>query len=95
MARVAVPLIAVIALGAGEGPAAAAPGDGFQGENATPQDLDARAGARSPSSRQRTLVTNQGAKAKWNRFGTPRSLTKAGRYLATGLPTDPLAAART
>ena len=35
MARVALPLIAVIALGAGGGPAAAAPGDGFQGENAT------------------------------------------------------------
>ncbi len=95
MARVALPLIAVIALGAGGGPAAAAPGDGFQGENATPQDLDARAGARSPSSRQRALVKDQGARAKWNRFGTPRSLTRTGRYLATGLPTDPVAAART
>ena len=36
-----------------------------------------------------------GARAAWNRFGTPGSLTpQAGGYLATGLAADELAAAR-
>ena len=95
MARVALPLIAVIALGAGGRPGGGRPWRRLPGRERHPQDPDARAGACSPSSRQRTLVTNQGAKAKWNRFGTPRSLTKAGRYLAIGLPADLAAVART
>src|SRR6266540_1693111 len=59
------------------------------------RDLDARAGSVAPTSAQRTIVSQLGASATWNRFGTPASLIKYGGYLATGLGSDPVTAART
>ena len=68
----------------------------FQGEgDALQDDLDLRAGSVEPSALQRRIVADLGATATWNRFGTPQSLTPAASgYLATGLPVDELAAAR-
>jgi extracellular elastinolytic metalloproteinase len=67
---------------------------GFQGENGKRPDIDNRQGQRAPSSTQRALARDRGATATWNRFGTPRSLTRTRGYIATGLPTDPVATAR-
>ncbi len=92
-ARFVVPFALLAGFAVAATGAAAAPA-GFQGENGTRQDVDARQGSRAPSSTQRALANDRGATATWNRFGTPRSLTRAGRYLATGLPDDPVAAAR-
>jgi extracellular elastinolytic metalloproteinase len=92
-ARFVVPFALLAAFAVAATGAAAAPA-GFQGENGTRQDFDARQGSRAPSSTQRALANDRGATATWNRFGTPRSLTRAGRYLATGLPDEPVAAAR-
>src|SRR3954447_20028881 len=57
-------------------------------------DLDARTCAVLPTSAQSQLVSSLGAHATWNRFGTPQSLIHYGGYLATGLSTDPVAAAK-
>jgi extracellular elastinolytic metalloproteinase len=58
-------------------------------------DLDARTGSVAPSSAQQQIVSSLGANATWNQFGTPKSLIKYGGYLATGLSSDPVAAAKT
>jgi extracellular elastinolytic metalloproteinase len=58
-------------------------------------DLDARTGTVAPTAGQKDIVSSLGAHATWNRFGTPQSLIKYGGYLATGLGSDPVAAART
>src|SRR5215467_14613547 len=57
-------------------------------------DLDARVGSVAPTSAQQQLVSSLGAHATWNRFGTPASLITYGGYLATGLGSDPVAAAK-
>src|SRR5262245_1817114 len=57
-------------------------------------DLDARAGRVAATTAQQQLVSGLGAHATWNRFGTPQSLIRYGGYLATGLGSDPVAAAR-
>jgi hypothetical protein len=92
-----VALVTVIALLAGVGPVqGVSDAAGFQGEGVALQhDLDLRAGSVAPTGRQRELVRAMGATAVWNRFGTPHALTpSAGSYLATGLASDELAAAR-
>ena len=58
-------------------------------------DLDARTGKVDPTAAQKQLVSSLGATATWNRFGTPQSLIRYGGYLATGLGSDPVAAAKT
>ena len=50
-----------------------------------PGDRDARSGKVQPTAAQQQTVSALGAMATWNDFGTPRSLTKDGGYLATGL----------
>jgi uncharacterized repeat protein (TIGR01451 family) len=57
-------------------------------------DKDFRTGSVAPTSAQLTRVNQLGAKARWNRFGTPQSLIKYGGWLATGLTGTPEAAAR-
>jgi extracellular elastinolytic metalloproteinase len=57
-------------------------------------DVDARAGSVAPTAAQLQAVQQLGAHASWNRFGTPQSLIKYGGFLATGLGSDPVAAAR-
>ena len=51
-------------------------------------NLDARTGSVAPTSTQLAMVSNLGATAEWNEFGTPKSLIKQGGYLATGLSGD-------
>jgi hypothetical protein len=99
--RVLAPLVAVACLVALVGAVGPAQGvsdaaGAFQGEGAELQrDLDLRVGSVAPSARQRREVAAMDARAAWNRFGTPGSLTpRAGGYLATGLAADELAAAR-
>jgi hypothetical protein len=48
-------------------------------------DFDARTGAVAPTAGQLAAVDALGAEARWNDFGTPRSLIKYGDFLATGL----------
>lgn len=62
--------------------------------NALP-DFDSRVGAAAPTTAQLAQVVSLGVKAEWNRFGTPQSLVKHGGFLATGLSSDPVVAART
>jgi extracellular elastinolytic metalloproteinase len=57
-------------------------------------DLDTRKGRIEPTAAQKAIVSNLGAEARWNRFGTPHSLIKHGGFLATGLTGDPVTAAR-
>jgi extracellular elastinolytic metalloproteinase len=92
-------LVCLIAVQAGTVPAqgAADPADfHFQGEGLPIQkDLDLRTGAIAPSARQRQLVAAMGARASWNQFGTPQSLSPVGGgYLATGLSLNEVEAAR-
>jgi extracellular elastinolytic metalloproteinase len=70
--------------------ALAAPG--FQGENSTQPDLDAREGRVAPSDRQRALAS--GLQVTWNRFGTPHAVAPQSGYLATGLSSNQETAAR-
>jgi extracellular elastinolytic metalloproteinase len=80
----------LVAMGVAATGALAAPG--FQGENSTPPDLDARDGRVAPSARQRSLAS--GLQVTWNRFGTPHAVAPRSGYLATGLSSDNATAAR-
>jgi len=60
----------LVGLGVAATGALAAPG--FQGEHATPPDVDARDGRVAPSARQRDLAS--GLQVTWNRFGTPHAV---------------------
>lgn len=55
---------------------------------------DFRAGQRTPSAKQRTLATQRGVTATFNKLGTTSTVAAAGKPLATGLAADPVAAAR-
>ena len=57
-------------------------------------DLDNRAGSVAPSSAARDRVAALGARVEWNQFGTAASLIKNRGYLATGLSSNPVTAAR-
>src|SRR6266511_1092956 len=67
-------------------------GPRLQGDQQAAADLDARTGRKAPSAQQRAVAG--GKTVRWNRFGTPQVLTGDGDYLATGLASDPVAAAR-
>jgi extracellular elastinolytic metalloproteinase len=67
-------------------------GNGFQGEDAKIKDVDARKGKKEPTAAQ--VKAAQGVSARWNKLGTPEVAARPGGYLATGLPTDPVAAAK-
>jgi len=79
-------------------PSAAGPASGiaaaFSNHQGLP-DLDARVGSVAPTSAQTQIVSTLGAHATWNQFGTPKSLIRYGGYLATGLSSNPVAAAKT
>jgi extracellular elastinolytic metalloproteinase len=57
-------------------------------------DFDARVDALAPTADQLAIVSNLGANAEWNQFGTVHSLIKYGDVLASNLPGEPAAAAR-
>src|SRR5262245_3930343 len=80
----------LVASGVAATGALAAPG--FQGENSSPPDIDARDGRVAPTARQRDLAS--GLQVTWNRFGTPHSVGAREGYLATGLSSDNATAAR-
>ncbi|GAA4950273.1 M36 family metallopeptidase [Actinoplanes utahensis] len=93
---------AVLVLAPGSGgiaapgtPAQAGPAE-VQGDHDHAETVDNRKGKVAPTSAQRTLAAEASASARWNIFGTPASLTatSVAEPLATGLPADPVAAAR-
>jgi hypothetical protein len=57
-------------------------------------DVDARLGSVAPSAAQLGQVSNLGAIARWNRFGTVQSMVKYNGYLGTGYSGDAVAVAR-
>src|ERR671910_757032 len=67
---------------------------GFIGDGPGPLDQDNREGRVEPTARQRGLAAAVAARARFNALGTPAMLTSTGRPLASGLPDDPVAAAR-
>jgi extracellular elastinolytic metalloproteinase len=72
-----------------------APSDGgIAGDAVVAQDQDNRAGRVEPTGRQRALGASGQARARFNALGTPSVVTAGGGALATGLPADPVAAAR-
>ncbi len=80
----------LVVMGVAAPGALAAPG--FQGENSSPPDVDARDGRVAPSAQQRSLAS--GLQVTWNRFGTPHAVAPRSGYLATGLSSDNVTAAR-
>ena len=64
----------------------------LQGDPQAVVDRDARTERKAPSAQQRAAA--RGKTVRWNRFGTPQVLSGDGDYLATGLASDPVAAAR-
>jgi extracellular elastinolytic metalloproteinase len=48
-------------------------------------EFDVRTGVAAPTAAQRAAVKRSGATVIWNRFGTPASLSKRGKFLATGI----------
>ncbi|HYE16108.1 MAG TPA: M36 family metallopeptidase [Pyrinomonadaceae bacterium] len=49
-------------------------------------DIDKRGTtAVAPTAAQQAIVSGMGAKVSWNEFGTPKTLSKDGQFLATGL----------
>ncbi|HXV58191.1 MAG TPA: hypothetical protein VD704_10025, partial [Gaiellaceae bacterium] len=66
------------------------------GDTVEPAELDSRTGKVSPTAAQRRAAKSLGARVTWNRFGTPASLSKRGKFLATGIRgKNAVAAART
>ncbi|MGW4679539.1 M36 family metallopeptidase [Micromonospora taraxaci] len=63
-------------------------------EGHEPADADNRTGTAAPDARQRGLARAADPDVRWNRLGTPQALGPGRTPLATGLPTDPEAAAR-
>jgi extracellular elastinolytic metalloproteinase len=97
-----IPLVAAVclAIAAGTLPAfsstaqVATPQTQFQGDSAPHGDFDARAGVVRPTADQLAAVRRLGANARWNSLGTPQSLIKSKGFLAAGLSSNAVAAAR-
>ncbi|HEY0736891.1 MAG TPA: M36 family metallopeptidase [Herpetosiphonaceae bacterium] len=70
------------------------PVDNFQGEAHGHKDRDARRGTKKPTAQQEALVSSVGGRVRWNEFGTPAALSVDTGVLASGLSSDPVAAAR-
>jgi extracellular elastinolytic metalloproteinase len=66
--------------------------DGAHGLN----DVDVRVGKVAPTAAQKAAAKRLRAKVAWNRFGTPETISKRGKYLAKGIrgKTAPEAARR-
>jgi extracellular elastinolytic metalloproteinase len=96
---VLVPLAAVIFLiavgGAGAAAGAARDNDnGVQGENSKIKDVDARKGKKEPSAQQQDAARGKGVTARWNKLGTPEVVARPGGFIATGLSSSEVTAAR-
>ncbi|HEU4542286.1 MAG TPA: M36 family metallopeptidase [Jiangellaceae bacterium] len=97
----AVVTLGVLAVGNSPGSLAApdnespsAPGEAGLLRAGAGQDKDNREGRVEPTARQRALAAAVDARARFNNLGTPGTLTSTGRPLASGLPVEPVAAAR-
>jgi extracellular elastinolytic metalloproteinase len=65
-------------------------------EGSDEAEFDVRTGVAAPTAAQRAAVKRAGVTVIWNRFGTPASLSKRGKFLATGIRgANAVAAART
>ena len=80
-------LVSVADVAAGQEPPA---GEGGHG----PKDRDNRRGARAPSVQQRALAAQEGADVRWNKFGTPASMSSETGAIAEGLTGNAVAVAR-
>ena len=68
--------------------------DKHPGDRAANKVRDNRSGSIAPTSQQRERAAEAGARASWNKFGTPAQLVSTGKPLASGLPAGPVAAAQ-
>jgi len=93
-ALLALVIASLPAAGASSGQAAQGAAPAFQGESGELPNLDRRSGRVQPTTRQRSLVAGKQADARWNAFGTPRSLVRHGAALAGATSGGPAAAAR-
>ncbi|GAA2612586.1 M36 family metallopeptidase [Actinomadura fulvescens] len=87
-------LLSATAVGTARGESRAAqpkPPD-IQAEHTMKPDKDTRSGRIGPTAAQRGAT--EGAVVRWNRLGTPATVTRAGAPLAAGLPNDAERAAR-
>jgi len=78
-------------------PAASEPSGDFGSPSLDRQhldDVDNRVGSVAPSAAAKSRASALGTRVEWNRFGTPTSLIKHGGYLATGLGSNAVTAAR-
>ncbi|HEY7197392.1 MAG TPA: M36 family metallopeptidase, partial [Gaiellaceae bacterium] len=57
----------------------------LDGQKAGLRDFDARTSSRAPSAIQRAAAKKLGVKVRWNKFGTPASLSRQGGYVSTGI----------
>ncbi|WP_328468219.1 M36 family metallopeptidase [Actinoplanes sp. NBC_00393] len=91
--------VLVLAAGSGgnaapSGPSRAAESVKVHGEEHHDKIKDNRRGRVAPTSQQKAQAAEVGADARWNALGTPAALTASEEPLATGLPADPVAAAK-
>jgi extracellular elastinolytic metalloproteinase len=93
-------LLAVVSLAVASGAVAGSTtrgngdGVGFQGENPRIKDVDARKGKKDPSAQQENAAKARGVTARWNKLGTPEVVVPSNGYIATGLSSNPVEAAR-
>ena len=83
----------VAALAVTAGPSTATSDPKVQGDEGTLPNVDSRQGRKAPSQGQLNRV-KQGSQARFNRFGSPETLSDPGSYLATGLSDNDVTAAR-
>ena len=83
----------VAALAVTAGPSTATSDPKVQGDEGTLPNVDSRQGRKAPSQGQLDRV-KQGSQARFNRFGSPETLSDPGSYLATGLSDNDVTAAR-
>lgn len=67
---------------------------GVQGDHQPTKEKDNRKGEVAPTARQLARAAAVGARARWNRLGTPAVLAATRTPLATGLGADPVQAAK-
>src|SRR5262245_32185698 len=65
-----------------------------QGDHQVAKVKDNRGGSLSPTAEQRRQAAAVGARARWNRLGTPSVLASTGAPLASGLGSNPVQAAQ-
>ena len=83
----------VAALAVTAGPSTATSDPKVQGDEGTLPNVDSRQGRKAPSQAQLDRV-KPGSQARFNRFGSPETLSDPGSYLATGLSDNDVTAAR-